>query len=197
MNVPANGDRPSGSSNTPAAAGRDDRPRVVGDGGAHAGRTRAERRPRLVERRPPTLVERSPRRRGILHADKLPRLRAGAAAKSGEAMSGLSRSVAGRVAVVTGRRQRHGAAIAMLFGAEGARVAALDRNADGVAKVADAISLERGSRTAVRSSQGSRRDRSRDRRRGRQARTHRHPRQRRRREPPAPIDGADFDAAWT
>ena len=31
-----------------------------------------------------------------------------------------------------------------LFGAEGARVAALDRNADGVAKVADAISLERG-----------------------------------------------------
>jgi 3-oxoacyl-[acyl-carrier protein] reductase len=37
-----------------------------------------------------------------------------------------------------------GRAIAMLFGAEGARVAALDRDADGVAKVADAISLERG-----------------------------------------------------
>jgi 3-oxoacyl-[acyl-carrier protein] reductase len=37
-----------------------------------------------------------------------------------------------------------GRAIAQLFGAEGARVAALDRDADGVAQVADAISLERG-----------------------------------------------------
>jgi 3-oxoacyl-[acyl-carrier protein] reductase len=59
-------------------------------------------------------------------------------------MSGLSRSVAGRVVVVTGAASGMGRAIAMLFGAEGARVAALDRNADGVAKVADAISLERG-----------------------------------------------------
>ena len=59
-------------------------------------------------------------------------------------MSGLSRSVAGRVVVVTGAASGMGRAIAMLFGAEGARVAALDRDADGVAKVADAISLERG-----------------------------------------------------
>ena len=59
-------------------------------------------------------------------------------------MSGLSRSVVGRVVVVTGAASGMGRAIAMLFGAEGARVAALDRDADGVAKVADAISLERG-----------------------------------------------------
>ncbi|MDQ1511158.1 MAG: 3-oxoacyl-[acyl-carrier protein] reductase, partial [Actinomycetota bacterium] len=59
-------------------------------------------------------------------------------------MSGLSRSVAGRVVVVTGAASGMGRAIAMLFGAEGARVAALDRDADGVAKVVDAISLERG-----------------------------------------------------
>lgn len=59
-------------------------------------------------------------------------------------MSPLSRSVAGRVVVVTGAASGMGAAIAMLFGAEGARVAALDRNAEGVAKVADAISLATG-----------------------------------------------------
>ena len=59
-------------------------------------------------------------------------------------MAGLSRSVAGRVVVVTGAASGMGRAIAQLFGAEGARVAALDRDADGVAKVADAISLERG-----------------------------------------------------
>src|SRR3954469_13572357 len=59
-------------------------------------------------------------------------------------MSGLSRSVAGRVVVVTGAASGMGRAIAMLFGAAGARVAALDRNADGVAKVADAISMARG-----------------------------------------------------
>lgn len=59
-------------------------------------------------------------------------------------MSALSRSVAGRVVVVTGAASGMGRAIATLFGAEGARVAALDRDADGVAKVVDAISLERG-----------------------------------------------------
>jgi 3-oxoacyl-[acyl-carrier protein] reductase len=59
-------------------------------------------------------------------------------------MSGLSRSVAGRVVVVTGAASGMGRAIAMLFGAEGARVAALDRDGGGVAEVADAISLERG-----------------------------------------------------
>jgi 3-oxoacyl-[acyl-carrier protein] reductase len=59
-------------------------------------------------------------------------------------MSALSRSVAGRVVVVTGAASGMGRAIAQLFGTEGARVAALDRDADGVAQVADAISLERG-----------------------------------------------------
>jgi 3-oxoacyl-[acyl-carrier protein] reductase len=59
-------------------------------------------------------------------------------------MTGLSRSVGGRVVVVTGAASGMGRAIARLFGAEGARVAALDRDADGVAEVADAISLERG-----------------------------------------------------
>ena len=59
-------------------------------------------------------------------------------------MTGLSRSVAGRVVVVTGAASGMGRAIAMLFGAEGARVAALDRDAGGVAQVTDAISLERG-----------------------------------------------------
>src|SRR5436190_4879310 len=59
-------------------------------------------------------------------------------------MSGLSRSVAGRVVVVTGAASGMGRAIAQLFGAEGARIAALDRDDDGVAKVADAISLDRG-----------------------------------------------------
>src|SRR6266849_1973676 len=59
-------------------------------------------------------------------------------------MSELSRSVAGRVVVVTGAASGMGRAIAELFGAEGARVAALDRNGDGAAAVADAISLKGG-----------------------------------------------------
>ena len=100
--------------------------------------------------------------------------------------------------VVTGAASGMGRAIAMLFGAEGARVAALDRNADGVAKVADAISLADGIAYA------------------RAARRRRRRRDHRRRSPtssaklgpvgilvnnagvslPAPIDGDDFDAAW-
>ena len=50
-----------------------------------------------------------------------------------------SRSVAGRVAVVTGAASGMGRAIARLFAAEGARVAACDRDADGVAAVAAEI----------------------------------------------------------
>ena len=54
--------------------------------------------------------------------------------------------------VVTGAASGMGRAVARLFGAEGARVAALDRNADGVAKVADAISLAGGIAYALRRS---------------------------------------------
>ena len=49
--------------------------------------------------------------------------------------------------IVTGAASGMGRAIAQLFGAEGARVAAFDRDGDGAAKVADAISLAAGSRT--------------------------------------------------
>ena len=59
-------------------------------------------------------------------------------------MSESSRSVAGRVVVVTGAASGMGRAIATLFGSVGARVAALDRDGDGAAVVADAISLAKG-----------------------------------------------------
>jgi 3-oxoacyl-[acyl-carrier protein] reductase len=59
-------------------------------------------------------------------------------------MSELSRSVAGKVVVVTGAASGMGRAVAELFGAEGARVAVFDRNATGAAKVADAISFATG-----------------------------------------------------
>ena len=55
-----------------------------------------------------------------------------------------ARSVEGSVVVVTGAASGMGRAVARLFGAEGARVAALDRDGDGVAKVADAISVAGG-----------------------------------------------------
>ncbi len=58
--------------------------------------------------------------------------------------AGGGRSVDGRVVVVTGAASGMGRAVAQLFGSEGARVAALDRNAGGVAQVADAISLAGG-----------------------------------------------------
>ncbi len=44
----------------------------------------------------------------------------------------LSRSINGKVAVVTGAASGMGAAIAELFASEGARVAAIDRNAEGL-----------------------------------------------------------------
>jgi 3-oxoacyl-[acyl-carrier protein] reductase len=55
-----------------------------------------------------------------------------------------TRSVAGRVVVVTGAASGMGRAVARLFGAQGARVGAFDRDAEGVANVADAISVAGG-----------------------------------------------------
>jgi 3-oxoacyl-[acyl-carrier protein] reductase len=55
--------------------------------------------------------------------------------------NGLSRSVAGRVVIVTGAASGMGRAAAELFAAEGAHVAACDRNHEGVAAVAAEIAL--------------------------------------------------------
>jgi 3-oxoacyl-[acyl-carrier protein] reductase len=49
------------------------------------------------------------------------------------------RSVAGRVVIVTGAASGMGRASAQLFGAEGARVAVFDRDAEGAAETADMI----------------------------------------------------------
>jgi len=54
-------------------------------------------------------------------------------------LSSLSRSIAGRVALVTGAASGMGRATARLFADEGARLALVDRSADQLAEVADEI----------------------------------------------------------
>ena len=56
------------------------------------------------------------------------------------ALSNLSRSIDGLVAVVTGAGSGMGAATAKLFADQGARVAAIDINAEAVQGVVDEIS---------------------------------------------------------
>lgn len=56
----------------------------------------------------------------------------------------LSRSIAGKVAIVTGAASGMGAATAKLFADEGARVAALDVNAEPLAAVTDEITTAGG-----------------------------------------------------
>jgi 3-oxoacyl-[acyl-carrier protein] reductase len=58
--------------------------------------------------------------------------------------SGRSRSIAGKVAIVTGAASGMGRATAELFAAEGARVALLDRDAARLSEVADAIAASGG-----------------------------------------------------
>ena len=59
-------------------------------------------------------------------------------------LSKLSRSIAGKVAIVTGAASGMGRATAHLFADEGARVAVLDRSADGVEKVVGEITSAGG-----------------------------------------------------
>ncbi len=56
----------------------------------------------------------------------------------------LSRSIKGKVALVTGAASGMGRATAYLFADEGAKVAVLDRNAEGVSRVVEEISLAGG-----------------------------------------------------
>jgi 3-oxoacyl-[acyl-carrier protein] reductase len=58
------------------------------------------------------------------------------------------RSIRGRVAVVTGAASGIGRATALLFGQEGARVAVLDRDAAGAARVAEQIAAAGGAARA-------------------------------------------------
>jgi 3-oxoacyl-[acyl-carrier protein] reductase len=62
-------------------------------------------------------------------------------------MAKLSRSIAGKVAVITGAASGMGRATAVLFGAEQARVAAADRDAEGAAAVAKEIVAAGGDAT--------------------------------------------------
>jgi 3-oxoacyl-[acyl-carrier protein] reductase len=59
-------------------------------------------------------------------------------------LSKLSRSIEGKVAIVTGAASGMGAATATLFADEGAKVAALDVNAEPLARVTDAIAKAGG-----------------------------------------------------
>ena len=64
-------------------------------------------------------------------------------------LSKRSRSVAGKVALVTGAASGMGRATAHLFADEGAKVAVTDVNADGVAKVVEEIKALGGDGVAV------------------------------------------------
>jgi 3-oxoacyl-[acyl-carrier protein] reductase len=63
-------------------------------------------------------------------------------------LSKLERRVAGKIAIVTGAASGIGHATARLFADEGMRVAALDRDGEGVAQVADEIEEAGGSAAA-------------------------------------------------
>jgi 3-oxoacyl-[acyl-carrier protein] reductase len=63
-------------------------------------------------------------------------------------LASLSRSIRGRVAIVTGAASGIGRATARLFAHEGARVAAIDRDADGAARVAEEITAAGGTARA-------------------------------------------------
>jgi len=65
-----------------------------------------------------------------------------------ERLSKLERRVAGKIAIVTGAASGIGRATARLFADEGMRVATLDRDGEGVARVADEIEAAGGSAAA-------------------------------------------------
>jgi 3-oxoacyl-[acyl-carrier protein] reductase len=60
----------------------------------------------------------------------------------------LSRSIEGRVAIITGAASGMGRATAYVFADEGARLALVDRNADGVQQVADEVNAAGGTAKA-------------------------------------------------